>query len=364
MKRILVFPDGWPAADRSSTVQSCTPQSTAPHDFAFRTQTWRDIIAEHEPLPSHVSNTSLMNGVFQCNITNAVTANVHHDNDDMVLDTADMDLIPIQSQYPGPDIRPPQRLSYTVPPRRQIRRRSVLNPQRDDIVLMRRAIDLAVSYVTKLPQSGSDPIRFVHSELEGRQYSVLSANVVDGGHRQVYWGFMWQHRARPQRAICVTIEPDQAADDEELKLQVTCSCNRISPTQCEHSQALMENERLVAFITSSMLSTTQYFGTALKPKDAFPTVQLIRSCTTTRIDAGRDKRTSLWTFWVVFDIDRLLYVPVLKRRRRLFECQLCRVSERKGVSAPMKITVKEGNDLLTVVWAMWMVGICLLMIGT
>ena len=178
-----------------------------------------------------------------------------------------------------------------------------------------------------------------------------------GRSRKAIVAVLWYTTTRPHRAVCVSLSRRNTSvegqNDVEhvvqLQLVATCSCCPMLSQMfgrkfdCYHAQICLEDQSFRAMVNSEIrrresISDLQdrgdtIFGqcvtddTSIRSPSSL-TVVLDRATSTTRTLA------SLWIFFMIFEPDLLLFVPVCNIKRKPLRCFICRIPlSRRGVCA-------------------------------
>jgi len=208
-----------------------------------------------------------------------------------------------------------------------------------DDYLLSKALSTCRHFIHNLTENelGKRQLKVTHGLHEKRECGVMSAIVIrsdDDGSIDLRLGVLWQIMSRPQKAVCITFS---LSPSREVLSFCTCdvliSAMGVSKERCLHVQACYQHTTLLEQITNILRNNRrEYFGECIRYTDTdnFPAVELQRRGSAP-VKTRTGKWMQNWSFWVVYDTGRGLFVPVLKIKLKRFECQLCRgASNRTG----------------------------------
>ena len=201
--------------------------------------------------------------------------------------------------------------------------------------------------------SATPSLRITQISYGGRAFALMTAikssisrTVRDdeaSGHsyRTPYAAILWQTAKKPPKAICVTMYYERPEDGTSPKFTVVCSCNpsvsvqSLSHLSCEHVKLILGDNpttTLYKDILWTQLNSqeiTRYFGEESFVGDSFSSVCLDNQDVNNNniINYNHHSQVrgvSQWSFFVQFDVDRNLFVPLKKYSDRRIECLFCR----------------------------------------
>lgn len=180
-------------------------------------------------------------------------------------------------------------------------------------------------------------IRAAQICYEKRTFSLLTAriepateNVLNASH--LVGGITWQVSLKPPRAICITIRHGFLGDPTP-STEVVCSCNpslvvnynNEQVTSCFHIQHTINNSSVGNLFTTVLQSEFQgvrglsHFGPRFRRGTDSEILQLLRH---NQIDDNSFRNN--WNFLVSFDMETVMFVPLLKMKHRKIQCLMCR----------------------------------------
>ena len=98
----------------------------------------------------------------------------------------------------------------------------------------------------------------IHTEVGGRDASLVTVHVSGEFSHQRYVGVMWQTTNSPPKFVCVTLFASVTGGF----VMHRCSCNLSSQEACWHRNVVSENEKLSTLVRSLLLEddASKYFG--------------------------------------------------------------------------------------------------------
>ena len=159
--------------------------------------------------------------------------------------------------------------------------------------------------------------------------------------RTPYAAVLWQTAKKPPKAVCITMYYTRPLDETSPIFTVVCSCNpsihvqRSSNLSCEHIKSILTENPTVALYKDILWTQinsaeiTRYFGEESFIGDSLSTVCLdIHEANNNSIlnynHHNHVRGVLPWSFFVQFDVDRSLFVPLKKYSHRRIECLFCR----------------------------------------
>ena len=202
--------------------------------------------------------------------------------------------------------------------------------------------------------SENEFIRCVHWYNDGRTFAFGSVFVETGGCRKAIVAVLWHTTIRPHRAVCVSLSLKGASIVQNLNtrqdqgsLVANCSCSPLlSQTKgdnggCYHAQVCLADEAFNRMVSSEIrrrehIQSLQdrgdtVFGQCISFDNGSPSSINL----SVLLDRNASKNSTLaspWLFFMMFDVQSLLFVPVSKVKGKPFRCFLCRIPlSRRGV---------------------------------
>lgn len=181
---------------------------------------------------------------------------------------------------------------------------------------MRAAVTQCLSMVPRLQYLPANDLKVFHSVLSGRRHFGAISTFCG---ETALLGIVWQSVVGGSpKFICLTLSMENQSG-----LKVCCSCDPIAQSNCEHARGCIENTNLSSFAMHKLgdpETFVDYFGNCTG-RPHFPVTELVSF---TISQSHYASMSSTWTPWVVFDKERKLFVPVMKKRKQKFQCQSCR----------------------------------------
>ena len=198
-------------------------------------------------------------------------------------------------------------------------------------------------------ESGHRNLRVIHMIMQNRMFGLLTCCLVDTDsttpdpqsnrlqQRLPFGCLFWQTSTSPPRAITITISMQRVTHPRGFRIAASCSCEPstlVTSTDfpsCDHLQSFFGNSNLFDLFKFSLEDfvnngpSTELFAVPLQSTDSFPVMRLVKDITTTAegtVQAVRSYKEPC--FFTLFDLDRRMFVPLIKEWNKKIRCYFCR----------------------------------------
>ena len=197
--------------------------------------------------------------------------------------------------------------------------------------------------------SGHRNLRVIHMIMQNRMFGMLTCCLLDNDSttadpqsnreqkRLPFGCVFWQTSSSPPRAVTITLSLQKLRHPDGFKIAASCSCEpstlvtSIDFPSCDHIQSFFGNSNLFDLFKFSLEDflnngpSRELFAATLQPTDRFPVVRLVKDRTTTAegtVQAVRSYKEP--SFFTMFDLDRQMFVPMIKEWNKKIRCNFCR----------------------------------------
>lgn len=175
----------------------------------------------------------------------------------------------------------------------------------------------------------------------GRDAGISTAFVAANNRESLHVSFFWQVNRSPPKIICVTIttefvttenpvQPDADVHSNRILID-SCTCSPFRKNYCVHSVACLRNTTFTSLVRHTLLQaevSPGEYGCPIETGDS-PILRITRQHLPSSLlspasqSAANVPLNKSWETWLMFDMRRSLFVPLVKRLKRYFQCGLC-----------------------------------------